>query len=63
MTIITNYNRKIEDAKKQYGEETELAVLYETEKEQKLAELFEKEAKDAQAQEKKKQEQPQLQNR
>lgn len=56
MTIITNYNRKIEDAKKQYGEETELAVLYETEKEQKLAELFEKEAKDAQAQEKKKQE-------
>lgn len=44
-TIITNYDRKIEDAKEQYGQETELAVLYEREKQMKLADLVEKEAK------------------
>ena len=54
MTIITSYNRKIEDAKAQYGQETELAVAYEEEKQKKLADLFEKEAKDTAAAEKKK---------
>jgi hypothetical protein len=42
MMIITSYDRKIEDAKRQYGEETELAVLYEQEKQMKLADLVEK---------------------
>ena len=44
-TIITNYKRKIEDAQEQYGQETELAVLYEREMNMKLADLVEKEAK------------------
>lgn len=53
-TIITSYNRKIEDAKEQYGKETELAELYEREKQMKLADLVEKEAKAQEDAEKKK---------
>ena len=52
-TIIVSYNRKIEDAKNQYGAETELAVLYEQEKQQKLADLLEKGAQQQRDREKK----------
>lgn len=52
-TIIMHYNRQIEDVREKYGKESELIVLLEQEKEQKLADLFEKQAKQQQEREKK----------
>lgn len=51
---VIHYERMIEDAKEKYGEATELAVLYEQEKQQKLADLFDKEIEKNNAAEKKK---------
>ncbi len=44
MTIIASYNRKIEDLKGSEEYVTQMKLLYEQQREQKLAQLFEKEA-------------------
>lgn len=44
MTIIASYNRKIEDLKGSEEYVTQMKMLYEQQREQKLAQLFEKEA-------------------
>jgi hypothetical protein len=44
MTIIVSYNRKIEDLKGSEEYVTQMKLLYEQQREQKLAQLFEKEA-------------------
>ena len=53
MTIIASYDRKIEDLKGSEEYITQMTVLLEQQKQQKLAELFEKEAKQAEDAEKK----------
>lgn len=44
-TVITAYDRIMQDVREKYGEETELILLLEKQKQQKLADLVEKEAK------------------
>lgn len=53
MTIIASYNRKIEDLKGSEEYITEMKLLLEQQREQKLAQLFEKEAKEQREREEK----------
>lgn len=53
MTIVLNYDRKIEDLKGSEEYITQMTLLLEQQKQQKLADLYEKEAKQAEESEKK----------